>query len=365
MATVHLDGTTLEGGGQLLRLALSLSSLTQVPVHITSIRGNRGKPGGNAGGLKPAHLAGAAWLAKATAATTEGMDEKSKELKFQPAGLEALDNSISQGRAVWKDVYENGRLSRRESRITLSTPGAIPLILQAILPYALFSASPVPIRINVEGGTNVSKSPSIEYVTQVLLPLLHTKLGLPKVSTTVHRRGWSVGRSDVGSVTFDFTPLTKSFKLLPFRFSERGEVSKVHCSIFAPDIANRRTIINAVGKDLANLLPTAEVHIVLDENSGNAKRLYLMLVAETTSGYLLGRDWLYEGKLNNKPKRGKKPGPADQNTEEQTERLVAKVVTDLKGELAHGGCVDEHMQDQLVVFQALAEYVSLTFSLCD
>lgn len=55
---VHLEGTTLEGGGQLLRLALSLSSLTHIPIHVTRIRGNRSKDGG----LKPAHLAGVQWL---------------------------------------------------------------------------------------------------------------------------------------------------------------------------------------------------------------------------------------------------------------------------------------------------------------
>jgi RNA 3'-terminal phosphate cyclase (ATP) len=35
--------------------------------------------------------------------------------------------------------------------------------------------------------------------------------------------------------------------------------------------------------------------------------------------------------------------------------MVKKVSDDLLSELAHGGCVDEHLRDQLVVFQALAE----------
>ena len=40
--------------------------------------------------------------------------------------------------------------------------------------------------------------------------------------------------------------------------------------------------------------------------------------------------------------------------EKLCEKLVSKVMKDLKKELKHGGCVDEYMQDQLVVFQALA-----------
>ena len=356
--STHLDGTTLEGGGQLLRLALSLSSLTQIPIHVTDIRGKRP---GKVSGLKASHLAGVTWLASATAATTEGMEVKSSQLVFRPSSIgEAARTDEGQSGhvarkedekgGVWEDVFENRRLVRRQSRIPLSSPGSIALVLQAILPYLLLSSCPntddqktvVPLRITIEGGTNVSSSPSIEYVSQVLLPMLSQKLGLPPIATTLHKRGWSTGRSEIGSVTFDIEPLPREFVLPAFSFQDRGTLAKVHVSILAPEAGARNSIRDKVTTRLRAWSPETEILFPVDERSGSEKRLYLLLVAETSNGYRLGRDWLFDAKA-----RGL-------STEKVCEKLVTKVMKDLEKELKHGGCVDEYMQDQLVVFQALA-----------
>ena len=171
---LHLDGTTLEGGGQLLRLALSLSSLTQTPIHVTDIRAKRP---GRSSGLKASHLAGAKWLARATAATTEGMEVKSSQLVFRPSSIAAAAR-INQGQGevvtkredgkegVWEDIFHDGRLLRRQSHIPMSSPGSILLVLQAILPYLLWSGcstiegqkTAVPLRVTIDGGTNVVRT---------------------------------------------------------------------------------------------------------------------------------------------------------------------------------------------------------------
>ncbi len=375
-----LDGRHLEGGGQLLRLAISLSALTYFPLHIFSIRANRApaRKGGSsqaaaAGGLKPAHLAAVEWLARATRAETTGMVKGSRELEFRPLRRgEYLPERKKQkksgedgmGGEVWRDVYDidgdGEKLVRRETEILLQSPGSVCLILQAVLPYLLFhsldtahtsagtasvedpgttASSSVPLRLTINGGTNVSKSPSIEYISQVLIPLLVEIVGIPPIATHVLKRGWSSGRADVGAVQFDLTPFPSGSKLSEFQFTERGAVTKMHVSILASDLSSRNMLREKVTEKLLARHPDVEILFPVEEDTRNGARLYLLIVAETSRGYRLGRDCLWERKSN----------------ASMLETVACTVTRDLEEELRRGGCVDEYMQDQLVVFQALAE----------
>jgi RNA 3'-terminal phosphate cyclase (ATP) len=92
------------------------------------------------------------------------------------------------------------------------------------------------------------------------------------------------------------------------------------------------------------------------ENSKHEKRFYLIIVATVPSSstdtaapktYKLGRDWLYDRKVR--------------SPEQAATELVDCVSRDLYAEWSSGAYVDEHMRDQLVVFQALAEGESRIF----
>ncbi|MCJ1409912.1 hypothetical protein MMC19_003996 [Ptychographa xylographoides] len=364
---VHLDGTTLEGGGQLLRIALSISSLTQIPIHISDIRGRRGPRSqpGKAGGLKAAHLAGAEWLTKATFAETVGLEIKSRNLVFRPTRGEQqslstdlkqdnITKDLNNPEPIWKLVHKDGKVIRRDAHIPMSSPGSIFLVLQAVLPYILFSsweftaqsnatADCIPVRLTIQGGTNVFHSLSYEYASQVLFHMLHKRLGITPIQMSLQKRGWSMGRADVGSVVFDIVPLPPKHSIPAFSFTDRGDVTKIHVSILASGSPTRSNIRNLVVEQLSRRYPDIEVFFAVDEDSTDSKRLYLLLVAETTNGYRLGRDWLFDEKINL------------DKLDKTIQKLVTKVVQDLDRELAHGGCVDEYMQDQLVVFQALAD----------
>ncbi len=135
-----VDGTHLEGGGQILRLAVALSAISGTPAIVTRIRQNRPNPG-----LAPQHIAAVRAVAGACDAECAGLSPHSSEITFTP-----------------------GRIRRADLRIDPGTAGSIPLILQAWLPVALRAGG----SITVTGGTEVAWSPTIDYLDSVLAPVL-------------------------------------------------------------------------------------------------------------------------------------------------------------------------------------------------
>ncbi|CVK31415.1 RNA 3'-terminal phosphate cyclase [Methanoculleus bourgensis] len=135
-----VDGSYLEGGGQVLRLAVALSAISGTPVTVTRIRQNRPNPG-----LAPQHIAAVRAVAGACDAECRGLAIRSSEITFSPGRLQQVDLAIDPG-----------------------TAGSIPLILQAWLPVALRTGG----SITVTGGTEVTWSPTIDYLDRVLAPVL-------------------------------------------------------------------------------------------------------------------------------------------------------------------------------------------------
>lgn len=135
-----IDGAEGEGGGQILRSALTLSMLTGTPFRIENIRAGRSKPG-----LLRQHLA-----AVRAAAQICGGDVKGAEL-----GATALD-------------FVPGTITPGDYHFAIGSAGAACLVFQTIfLPLARQAA---PSRVVIEGGTHNISAPSFEYLDRVFLP---------------------------------------------------------------------------------------------------------------------------------------------------------------------------------------------------
>ena len=76
---LEIDGSYGEGGGQILRTAISLSTLTKKPIKITNIRANRPNPG-----IKPQHYISIHSIKQLFDAETTGLEIGSPTLTFKP-----------------------------------------------------------------------------------------------------------------------------------------------------------------------------------------------------------------------------------------------------------------------------------------
>jgi RNA 3'-phosphate cyclase len=159
---LHLDGSYGEGGGQILRTALSLAATLEQPVHIADIRAGRAKPG-----LRPQHLTAVLALARITRAEVGGAELHSREVTFRPRH--------PQPGSYLFDVAEK-----------TGSAGSVTLLAQALLPPLL--AAGQPSSLILRGGTHVPWSPPAHYFLNVFLPAL-AQLGA-KVEMTLNRWGW-------------------------------------------------------------------------------------------------------------------------------------------------------------------------------
>ena len=154
---VHIDGSYMEGGGQIVRTALALSTLTRKPFRVEKIRYNRPKSG-----LKRQHLSCIDALKQLANARANGDREGSVSLEFLPGAMSAGAFSIDIG-----------------------TAGSITLLLQALLMPCMFGAGEV--RLAIKGGTDTRWSIPVDFFTHVILPF-YNKLASVKIKNI--RRGF-------------------------------------------------------------------------------------------------------------------------------------------------------------------------------
>jgi RNA 3'-phosphate cyclase len=294
---ILIDGSQGEGGGQILRTALSLSTVLNRPIIIENIRANRSKPG-----LRPQHLTAVKALQQICDAKVEGLDIGSRRIIFHPGKIKPGDYGFDVG-----------------------TAGSVTLIAQTLLlPLALASG---PSRIVLRGGTHVPWSPPFHYLSEVFLPAA-VRMGL---QTDSRLKKWGWYPKGGGEVELTIQPAAGLAPLVLDRLWEPEEV-QVRCATSnLPGHIREREKAR-----IQELLQMRKMEAFYDLEEGTAiGQGNLVFIAARKGPAAAGFSAL-----------GAKGKPA--------ERVAEEVARAFFSFLDSGAAVDEHLGDQLLPYLALA-----------
>lgn len=187
---IEIDGSSGEGGGQVLRSALSLSLVTGKPCRVFNIRAGRKNPG-----LQRQHLACVKAAATISDGRVTGDELNSRDLVFEPGSVRAGNFQFQTGGA-----------------------GSATLVLQTVLPS--LATAPGPSNLVLEGGTHNPMAPPFEYLDRCFLPVVK-RMG-PVVKLKLDRHGFYPAGG--GKIRATISPATK---WNPIELVTRGPIS--HC----------------------------------------------------------------------------------------------------------------------------------------
>jgi RNA 3'-terminal phosphate cyclase (ATP) len=295
--TIAIDGSYGEGGGQVLRSALTLSLVTGVEVRITKIRAGRSRPG-----LLRQHLTCVRAATEISNAECEGAELGSTTLTFRPGRMRAGTYSFAIGSA-----------------------GSTTLVLATILlPLLLADGESV---VRLEGGTHNPLAPPFDFLAEVFFPRLR-EIGFV-ATAKLERAGFYPAGG--GAIAIMLKGASANDALKPASWLERADVTlngSVITANLSPSISGREVI--ALSSALTIDRADVKVTQVASPGPGN------VVFARATSQHRV------EEIVTSFGERGR-----------SAETVAESAANEMKEYVAAGAPIGEHLADQLLLPLAL------------
>ena len=303
METIVIDGSTGEGGGQILRTSLTLSCITGRSLHIENIRAARRNPG-----LAKQHLSCVQAACKICNGQSQGATKGSQVLDFQPGPVQSGDFHFDIGSA-----------------------GSVSLVIQTILP-ALFLADK-PSAVTVTGGTHNPMAPPFDFLDETFLPAI-ANAGFDSSCKLIKYGFFPAGG---GKITFNIQPWLKSTEKIIDLCRQKSKL-KIQARIYTAKLPVRvaqrqRELLLRSGLKIRNV-----EHIEVEDSDGPGNCAIIRLCAgeRTTVFTAFG--------MRGKP----------------SEKVISEVVSLAENFLAPPAAVGRFLADQLLIYMALAKAGSFT-----
>lgn len=291
---IEIDGSQGEGGGQILRTALSLSMITGKPFRLTHIRAGRKKPG-----LMRQHLVCVQAAQRISNATVTGDELHSQSLYFAPQAIQAGHYDFNIG-----------------------TAGSTVLVLQTLLPALMLQDQPS--QISIQGGTHNPMAPTAEFVALCFLPTLQ-KMGI-QVDFVLEQAGFfPIGG---GKISATIHPWQNRQYL---NLTERGPVQTINA--------------HAAVLNLSDEIATRELAVLTQQLAPTmCQQAYLTGISQGNTAYVL---------INSEQHRQLFSILGEMR--KSAERVANDLARQVKNYLNSHAVVDEYLADQLLLPLALGK----------
>lgn len=302
---LRLDGSYMEGGGQIVRTALALSVFSQKQFSVDKIRQGRPEPG-----LKAQHVNCITALQQLCSAEAEGAALGSSFVTFKPK-----------------------QISASKINIDIGTAGSVTLLLQSVLLPCVFHDKKTSVKI--KGGTDVVWSPTFDYFKEIILPQLNR---YAEIHCDLLRRGFYPKGS--GFVELRIKPYKLEYRP-SIEMLQQGELLQIKGRSFASKDLEKASVAERQARAAKLFLKQyySDVKIDMEYNetysSGSGITLWAIF-------RLNGRDvQIYPVRLG-ADALGRKGKRAEIVGEEAAKQLHKSILS--------GAPVDAHLSDNLVPF---------------